>query len=229
MKPVKTGFPPADGYEQRLRLSFGLMGLIWVTGLVGHFTSFGEWPALVLYVLGSIGVVVYRGARNGDWEKMYLSGGNLKGALKWGGIAGLALFVMDIANTVMYYTNGGAPMAEMEMLLVGRSLLYFFPLLILAEEFLWRGIMFSSMLERGFNRHLTVMLTALFYTLNHFAVAPVGMFERGLMAMMAFPIGVIGGYIVLRNRNVWGSVLLHSMTMISMMLDIFVIPKLISG
>jgi len=229
MKPVKAGFAQAGGYEQRFNLSFGLMGLIWVTGLVGHFTPLGEWPALALYLLGSIGIVVYRGVQYGDWESMYLAGGNLKASLKWGGIAGLVLFMMDIANTVMYYNNGGTPMAEMEMLLVGRSLLYIFPLLILAEEFLWRGIMFSSMLERGFNRHLTVLLTALFYTLNHFAVAPVGMFERALMAMMAFPIGIIGGYIVLRNRNVWGSVLLHSMTMISMMLDIFVIPKLISG
>jgi len=107
--------------------------------------------------------------------------------------------------------------------------LYIFPVLILAEEFLWRGIMFSSMIERGFNQHLTVFLTAIFYVVNHYAVAPVGMYERSLMAMMAFPIGIIGGYIVLKSRNVWGSVLLHMMTMISMLLDIFVIPKLIFG
>ncbi len=230
MKPVKTGFfPPIDGLDSRLKLSFGLMALIWLTGLVGHFTPLMEWPALALYVLGSFGIVFYRGAKYGEWERMYLSGGNLKGTLFWGGIAGFFLFLMDIINTVIYYTNGGTPMAEMEMLLVGRSLLYVFPVLILAEEFLWRGIMFSAMIERGFNRHLTVFLTALFYTVNHFAVAPVGMFERALMAMMALPIGIIGGYVVLRHKNVWGSVLLHLMTMVSLILDIFVIPKLIFG
>ena len=136
---------------------------------------------------------------------------------------------MDIMNTVMYYKNGGTPMAEMEILLVGKSLMYAFPVLILAEEFLWRGIMFSSMIQRGINGHLTVFLTAIFYTINHFAVAPVGMFERALMAMMAFPIGIVGGYIVLKSKNVWGSVLLHTMTMVSMLLDIFVIPKLVLG
>jgi membrane protease YdiL (CAAX protease family) len=62
---------------------------------------------------------------------------------------------------------------------------------------------------------------------NHFAVAPVGMKERAMMAMMAFPIGILGGYIVLKSKSVWGSVLVHMVTMLSMVLDIFVIPKLV--
>ncbi len=229
MKSVKTLPPVTAGEESRLVLSFGLMALIWIAGFIGHFTPLMEWPALALYVIGSIGIVLYRGNRYGDWEKMYLAGGNLKKSLIWGAIAGGVLFLMDVTNTVIYYKSGGTPMAEMEILLVGRSLIYLFPVLILAEEFLWRGIMFSSMIGRGFNGHLTVFLTAIFYTVNHFAVAPVGMFERALMAMMAFPIGIVGGYIVLKSKNVWGSVLLHMITMISMMLDIFVIPRLIFG
>ena len=229
MKSVKTLSPVTAGEQERLKLSFGLMGLIWITGFIGHFTPWMEWPALYLYLFGSIGVVLFRGNNYSDWTKMYLAGGDLKKSLVWGGIAGGILFVMDIMNTVMYYKNGGTPMAEMEILLVGKSLIYFFPVLILAEEFLWRGIMFSSMIDRGVNGHLTVFLTAIFYTLNHFAVAPVGMYERALMAMMAVPIGIIGGYIVLKTKNIWGCVLLHSMTMVSMVLDIFVIPKLVFG
>ena len=229
MKTVKTLPLDNTGVQDRFKLSFFLMGLIWVTGFIGHFSPLAEWPALFLYLFGSIGIVLYRGINHEDWREMYLAGGNLKKSFFWGAIAGAVLFLMDIMNTVMYYKNGGTPMAEMEILLVGRSLMYFFPLLILAEEFLWRGIMFSSMIDKGINGHLTVFLTAVFYTLNHFAVAPVGMFERSLMAMMAFPIGIIGGYIVLKTKNVWGSVLLHAMTMISMLLDIFVIPGLVSG
>lgn len=229
MRSVKTLPAVTAGEQERLRLSLGLMVLIWMTGFIGHFTPFMEWPALYLYLSGSLGLVLYRGIQHGDWAKMYLAGGNLKKSLFWGAIAGAVLFLMDIVNTVMYYKNGGTPMAEMEILLVGRSLIYFFPLLILAEEFLWRGIMFSSMVDRRFNGHLTVFLTAIFYTLNHFAVAPVGMFERALMAMMAFPIGIIGGYIVLKTRNLWGSVLMHAITMISMLLDIFIVPKLVFG
>ncbi|MGB7511659.1 MAG: type II CAAX endopeptidase family protein [Pelodictyon phaeoclathratiforme] len=227
MKSVKPlSFEP-DSSTARFNLSFALMAAIWLLGLAGHFTPLQEWPALFLYVLGSIGLVLYRGKKNGEWKEMYLAGGDLRKSLKWGGIAGALLFGMDIINTVMYYKNGGAPMAGMEFLLVNRSLLSLFPVLVLAEEFLWRGIMFSSMIERGFNKHLTVFLTAIFYVINHFAVAPVGMKERALMGMMAFPIGIFGGYLVLKTRNVWGSVLVHMITMLSMMLDIFVIPQLL--
>lgn len=220
-------FPGSSALDERLKLSFGLMILIWVTGFVGHFTPFQEWPALVLYVAGAIALVLYRGKTRNEWKDMYLAGGDLRKSLFWGGLAGVLLFTMDIVNTVMYYRNGGAPMGEMLNILVNRYMLFLFPVLVLAEEFLWRGIMFSAMIEKGFNRHLTVFLTAIFYVVNHFAVAPVGFWERGLMAMMAFPIGILGGYLVLRTRNVWGSVLVHMITMISMILDIYVIPQLI--
>ncbi len=227
IKSLSSSISASESLKARLTLSFSLMGAIWIVGLIGHFTPLLEWPALFLYLFGSIGLVLYRGNKLGEWQQMYLSGGNLGKSLKWGGIAGAVLFAMDIINTVMYYKNGGAPMAGMEFILVNGSLLYFFPILILAEEFLWRGIMFSAMIERGVNKHLTVFLTTIFYVLNHFAVAPVGMQERALMGMMAFPIGILGGYLVLKTKNIWGSVLVHITTMLSMVLDIFVIPQLI--
>lgn len=228
MKPVNAySTSGSESLSARFNLSFGLMAMIWIVGLAGHFTVLQEWPALVLYVIGSIGLVLYRGKTTGEWKEMYLAGGDIRKSLMWGGIAGVLLFSMDVMNTVIYYKKGGAPMAGMEFILVNRSMLYFFPVLVLAEEFLWRGIMFSSMIERGFNKHLTVFLTTIFYVINHFAVAPVGMKERALMAMMAFPIGIFGGYLVLKTRNLWGSVLVHMITMLSMMLDIFVIPQLL--
>ena len=228
MKPVKAySSAGSESLSARFTLSFALMAAIWIVGLVGHFTVLEEWPALALYVLGSIGLVLYRGKTTGEWNEMYLAGGDLRKSLMWGGIAGVLLFSMDVMNTVIYYKNGGAPMSGMQFILVNRSLLYFFPVLVLAEEFLWRGIMFSAMIERGVNKHLTVFLTTVFYVVNHFAVAPVGMKERALMGMMAFPIGIFGGYLVLKTRNLWGSVLVHMITMLSMMLDIFAIPQLL--
>ncbi|MEI8033399.1 MAG: CPBP family intramembrane glutamic endopeptidase [Chlorobiaceae bacterium] len=228
MTAVKSVSSATGSSAARFNLSFGLMGLIWVVGLIGHFTPLLEWPALAIYVLGSLGLVIHRGKTTGEWPQMYLSEGNLRGSLKWGAIAGLSLFAMDLFNTVLYYKNGGAPMTGMEFILVNQSMLVLYPVLVLAEEFLWRGIMFSAMIERGINRHLVVALTTLFYVLNHFAVAPVGMKERAMMGMMALPIGIIGGYIVLKNKNVWGSVLVHMITMISMILDLFVIPQMFS-
>ncbi|MEI6846791.1 MAG: CPBP family intramembrane glutamic endopeptidase [Chlorobiaceae bacterium] len=227
MKPVKAYSSGSESLKERLTLSFGLMATIWILGLLGHLTSLQEWPALLLYVLGSIGIVLWRGKNNDEWAKMFIAGGYLRKSLLYGGIAGGVLFIMDITNTVLYYTNGGKPMAGMEFILIHGSFLYLFPLLILAEEFFWRGIMFSAMIERGFNKHFTVLLTTVFYSFNHFAVAPVSFEERALMVMMAFPIGILGGYIVLRTKNIWGSFLLHLITMISMVLDIFVIPQLI--
>ncbi len=227
MKPVKAySSAGSESLSARFTLSFALMAAIWIVGLVGHFTVLEEWPALALYVLGSIGLVLYRGKTTGEWNEMYLAGGDLRKSLMWGGIAGVLLFSMDVMNTVIYYKNGGAPMSGMQFILVNRSLLYFFPVLVLAEEFLWRGIMFSAMIERGVNKHLTVFLTTVFYVVNHFAVAPVGFKERALMGMMAFPIGIFGGYLVLKTRNLWGSVLVHIITMLSMILDIFLIPQL---
>ncbi len=220
-------FSDASAQRQRFRLAFGLTALIWIVGLAGHFTPLLEWPALMIYVLGAIGVVLWRGWRNGEWAEMYLAGGDLAKSLKWGGIAGVILFVMDIVNTVMYYKKGGPPMGDMLGILVNMNFLYLFPVLVLAEEFLWRGLMLSSMVQKGINPHLSVFVTAMCYVVNHFAVAPVGMRERAMMAMMAFPIGILGGYIVLRSKNVWGSVLVHMVTMVSMALDIFVIPNLV--
>lgn len=218
---------PAHAAQQRLTLSLGLVGAIWLAGLIGHFTVVAEWPALFLYVLGSIGLTLWYCRRFDAWRNVYISKQNLGKALRWGGLIGGVLMLLDVVNTYFYYRSGGAPMAQMEQLLVGMRLLYLFPVLILAEEFLWRGMLFSALLERGVNKHLVVIITMLLYTLNHYAVAPVGFTERSLMAMMAIPLGVVNGYLALRYKNLWGGVLLHMLTMISMTADIFLIPLLV--
>ncbi len=225
MKSVKTHSFEFDSSTARFNLSFGLMAAIWLLGLAGHFTPLHEWPALFLYVVGSIGLVLYRGTKKGEWMEMYLAGGELRKSLTWGGIGGTLLLLLAMMNTVtmMKNQNGAAMMSGMQYLLVNRSLLYLYPILVIAEEFFWRGIMFSAMIQRGFNKHLTVFLTTLFFLLNHFAVAPVNMMERAMMAMMALPLGILGGYIVANTRNVWGSVLVHMIVMTSMIAAIQII------
>ena len=222
MKPVSSA---SGSLTARFNMSFGLMAAIWLLGLIGHFTPLLEWPALALYVIGSIALVLYRGKNNGEWQDMYLAGGNLRKSLLWGLIGGTLLLLMAMMNTMnmMKNPNGATMMSGMQYLLVNRSLLYLYPILVLAEEFLWRGIMFSAMIEKGFNKHLTVLLTTLFFLFNHFAVAPVNMMERALMAMMAFPLGIIGGYIVANTKSVWGSVLVHMIVMTSMIAAIQII------
>ena len=49
------------------------------------------------------------------------------------------------------------------------------------------------------------------------------MMERAMMAMMALPLGILGGYIVANTRTVWGSVLVHMIVMTSMIAAIQII------
>lgn len=224
---VTAGAAALPQSHRQLTAGLGLAVVVWVSGAVGHFTPWGEWPALFLYVLGSIGLTVYLGRHFNLWDSMFVTRRGLARALAWGGGIGLALLIIDNINTYFYYRAGGAPLAQMEEILIGMRLVVLFPLLVLAEEFLWRGIVLAGLRDAGMNRHLAVLLTTAAYALNHFAVAPVSMLERGMMAAMGLPIGIAGGYLALKTRSVWAPVALHGLTMISMIIDIFVIPRLV--
>ncbi len=224
---ITTGAMPENHVRQRLVSGLALAGTIWIVGLVGSLTPLTEWPALFLYVVGSIGLTLYLGVRRNAWDAMFVTHRGLGRALTWGGGIGLALLLVDNANTYMYYRAGGAPMAQMEEILIGMRLVVLFPLLVLAEEFLWRGVLLSALRDVGCNHHLAVLLTTAAYALNHFAVAPVGVAERAMMAAMGLPIGIAGGYLAWKTRSVWAPVALHGLTMVSMIVDIFVIPRLV--
>jgi membrane protease YdiL (CAAX protease family) len=213
----------------RLRRVLLLIGAIWTAGLLGHVTAWGEWPALFIYVLGSLALAITYCAGHGAWLTVGITRHGLRRALLWGGMIGGGLMLLDWVNTWLYYRAGNPPMVEMESILVDRRLILLFPVLVLAEEFLWRGMALSALRDAGWNRHLAVALTTLAYALNHFAVAPVSMLERGMMAAMALPIGILGGYLVWRLRNVWAAVAVHMLTFVSMTVDIFVIPNLVAA
>lgn len=211
--------------DPRLRWGLGLVAAVWVIGLIGGLSGLTEWPALFLYVLGGLGVAIWIG-RSSSWAMLGVTRTNLRAATIWGGGIGAALMLLDWVNTFFYYRGGGAPMEAMETILVGMGFLYLFPMLVLAEELLWRGVLLLGLRDAGLNAHLTVAITTLLYALNHLFVAPVPMFERWLMVGMALPIGVIGGYLVLRTRNVWAAVWLHGLSIVAMVADIFIIPAL---
>lgn len=212
--------------DRRFRSVLLLVAAIWLTGLIGHFTVVAEWPALFIYVLGGLGLTLVHCRREQAWVAVGISRDNLRKALKWGVIIGGGLMLLDWINTWLYYRAGNPPMVDMESILVDQRLIVLFPLLVLAEEFVWRGMLLSALRERGWNIHLAVFLTTVAYALNHFAVAPVGMMERGMMSLMALPIGILGGYLVWRLRNVWVAVTVHLLTFLSMAVDIFVMPGL---
>lgn len=225
--------------DPRLGWSLKLVAAIWLTAVAARLTApllqpalpafsveSAAWPSLVLYVIGSLALAaaVYR--RSGSLAAVGLGGGLLRRSLVWGAVIGTVLMGLDWINTYAYYRAGNPPMAEMEHLLRELRLIYLFPALTLAEELLWRGLIARGLQDAGLNRHLIVLLTTAAYAVNHFFVAPVGVTEQALMALMALPIGIVGGYLTLATRNVGGSLLLHLLTVVSMVVDIYWMPAL---
>ncbi len=214
----------ANGKDRdHLKSTLLLIAAIWLIGLTGHFTLFKEWGALALYIIGSIALALWRGARFGEWRKLYITGTGLKPTLLWGGILGVVVSLISLTNIPLMHTAGPSEMQMQAMveILLGYKLILLFPLLIVAEEFLWRGLLLSSLVGRGISSGAAIGLTTLCFMLNHFAVAPVGLLERGMMALMGLPLGIINGFLTLKTQNLWGGVLIHLLTMLAMVLGIF--------
>ncbi|MCS7003282.1 MAG: CPBP family intramembrane metalloprotease, partial [Dehalococcoidia bacterium] len=209
------------------RVAFGFVAAVWALGLAGRFLPFGEWPALALYVIGGLAIPIVVFVRRGAGATIFLTRTNGRAAIGWGVGLGLLLCVVDVVNTYVYYANGGAPMVQMQAYLFNVGLIAAAPLLLIAEEFVWRGFVFRAMRDHGYSPPFVVVGTTLLYALNHYAVAPVGMFERTALALMAIPIGLAAGAAVARTKNVWAGVIAHGLTYVSMLIDVFVIPPML--
>ena len=206
----------------RLKQTIFLVTLIWLAGLAGHFTPLEEWGALALYVCGGIAFALWRGIRFGEWRQLFITRIGLKPSLLWGGIIGIVIFSIGLITIEQMQATGLAQMKmdAMADLLIGYKSILLLPLLIVAEEFLWRGLFLSSLLARGFGSRVAIALTTLCFMANHFAVDPVELVERSMMAMMALPLGVINGYLTIKTQNLWGGVLFHAIAMMVMALTI---------
>ena len=142
----------ADGTDRdHLKPTLLLIAAIWFAGLTGHFTLLKEWGALALYVIGSITLALWRGVRFGEWRKLFITGTGLKPALLWGSIIGVVVSLISLANIAPMHTAAPPEMQMQAMveILLGDKLILLFPLLIVAEEFLWRGLLLSSLVGRG--------------------------------------------------------------------------------
>ena len=67
-------------HHDRLKSTLWLIAAIWLAGLTGHFTLLKEWGALALYVIGSITLALWRGARFGEWRQLFITRTGLKPA-----------------------------------------------------------------------------------------------------------------------------------------------------
>jgi membrane protease YdiL (CAAX protease family) len=160
--------------------------------------------------------------RFSEWRDLFVAHHGLRRSLLWGGAIGLGLALASLGG--IGQMRAAAPpelqMAAMADILIGDKLILLFPLLILAEEFLWRGLLLSALLGSGWGSGAAIVLTTVCFTLNHFAVAPVGLMERAMMATMALPLGIVNAVLTVRTQNLWGGALIHLIAMLAMVVGI---------
>lgn len=202
--------------QERLRQTLLLLAAIALTGALAPWSPLASWAALALYLLGSLVLLGWRALRCGEVEALFLRGGAVRASLLWGGGLGAVLLAAGLVGlpamrAAMADDGGGLPLEMLKQLLFGRGLVLLLPLLVLAEEGLWRGLLLSALLELGLTPLWAVSLSTLGFGLNHLAVAPLALAERGALALMALPLGVIAALLTERTRNLWGAVLLHGL------------------
>lgn len=205
---------PVVAAQARLNQTLVLLTAIALVGVLAPWSPLASWVALGLYLLGSLVLLTWRVLRCGEAEALFLRGPGLRPSLLWGGGLGALLLVVGLLGlpamrAAMADGGGGLPLEAVKQLLFGQGLVLLLPLLVLAEEGLWRGLLLSALLELGLAPAWAVSLSTLGFGLNHLAVAPLALAERGALALMALPLGFIAAVITARTRCFWGAVLLH--------------------
>ena len=209
---MSTAVPAA---QSRLRQTLLLLAAIVVAGALAPITPLASWAALALYLLGSLGLLAWRALGLQEWEALFLRGSGLRASLLWGGGLGSTLLLAGLFSlpamraAMAEGASGELPLAAVQQLLFGRGLVVLLPLLVLAEESLWRGLLLSALLESGLAAGWAVGLSTVGFSLNHLAVAPLALAERGALALMALPLGLIAAWLTWRTRCLWGAVLFH--------------------
>jgi hypothetical protein len=214
--------PLAAMSVSRWKQTLVLIGAIWLLGAIGGVNPLATWAALGLYVLGSLALLAWRAFGCSEAEAVYLRGPGLRNSLLWGGGIGLVLLVAGLAGlpsmrAAMPAGDGSFPLEAMQELLFGHGLILLLPVLVIAEEGLWRGLLLSVLREVGVPEAASIALSTLAFMVNHLAVAPLALVERGMLALMALPLGLMGALLTARTRVLWGGVLLHLLVMGAML------------
>ena len=176
-----------------------------------------SWVALALDLLGSLALLTWRALVLHEAEALFPGGAGLRRSLLWGGGLGSALLMAGLIGlpamgaAVADNSSTGLLLETVKPLLFDPGLVLLLPLLVLAEEGLWRGLMLSALLEVGLAPGWALGLSTLGFSLNHLAVAPLALSERAELALMALPLGLIAAVLTWRTRCLWGAVLLHGM------------------
>jgi membrane protease YdiL (CAAX protease family) len=221
-----AGGPVADPLAtkniSRLTQTLALVGILWLLGAIGGVSPRATWAALGLYVLGSLALLAWRAFGCREAEAVFLRGPGIRNSLLWGGgiglvLLGAGLLSLPAMRVAMPNRDGSFPLEAMKELLFGHGLILLLPVLVIAEEGLWRGLLLSALGEIGVPEAAAIALSTLAFMVNHLAVAPLALVERGMLAVMALPLGLMSAVLTTRTRVLWGGVLLHLLVMGAML------------
>jgi membrane protease YdiL (CAAX protease family) len=142
-----------------------------------------------------------------------------KGDLRWGlrfGLISFAIFAAIFA--VIAVLQAGAPQGE-GMLATGVPLetivaaipwiLVFIFANSLMEELWFRGI-FLRKLSPFLGAAAAVVVTALVFGIAHLGATYITPIEMFIFPVIAFALGLINGFVMLKTDSIWGSVLFHA-------------------
>lgn len=142
-----------------------------------------------------------------------------KGDLRWGlrfGLISFAIFAAIFA--VIAVLQAGAPQGE-GMLATGVPLetivaaipwiLVFIFANSLMEELWFRGI-FLRKLSPFLGAAAAVVVTALVFGIAHLGATYITPIEKFIFPVIAFALGLINGFVMLKTDSIWGSVLFHA-------------------
>jgi len=211
--------------ESRLRQSAALVAAMALVGALAPLHPLASWAALAVYVVGSLSLLAWRVFRCHEAEALFLRGPGLMASLRWGTGMGLALLVLGVVGmpamrASLANPSGDAPLQAINSLLWGRGLVLLLPLLVIAEEGLWRGLLLSALLEHGLQPAWAIGLSSLGFALNHLAVAPLPLGERALLGFMALPLSIAAAMLTVRTRCLWGGCVLHGLLIAAMLMGL---------
>ena len=171
----------------------------WVlVAVAAPWLGLAGWPLLVTRWRGN-GVVIDLGwrFRPGDWG--------------WGLVGGVAAFAAGLLGGLVSlwlfgdFTSAAGEQAEELASTGGPVLVLLFALMVavgapIAEELAFRGLLFAGLAKRGVRPWLTVLVTAVAFSLLHFE-------PRRLLVLLG--IGIVLGVVRWRTRSLGAAIVAH--------------------
>jgi len=150
-----------------------------------------------------------------DLGSIFLKKGNLRWGLRFGLIS-FGIFAVIFAVIAVLQSNApsreGLTAAGMPLAAIVAAIPWILAFAFanaFMEELWFRGI-FLRKLSPILGASASVLVTALVFGSLHFGATYIAPVERVIFAIVAFGLGLVNGFVMLKTDSIWGSVLFHA-------------------